>query len=490
MTSQRTSSTLDRPVHHWTGRQREVLDLLARGRTNAQIADSLGVSLDGAKWHVREIMAELNAPTRDDAAEYWRTYNGLPSRFGRLARALFGVSLLRGAAIAAGAVAAVGVAIAVTLVATGGGDDPSRSAGSDATQTPGASVTVAGSATPVVNANDRRTGIPEVDNVIELVLSKDTAGLLAIANTFPEKCSTTPPQRLGSLPLCGPGTPDGGDILSTRGMGCERQTPKYLLETFLLDSDLTLYAVFRPPAGDIFGYVPKGDYSIVFSGTKHFPERYEVRGGRLNGVQIGCGGGPEILKAMMADAGTNYVLPPAFTLPAPTPTLAPSKSGYEDSKQVGITSVDVIIGTVRSRDLQRITEHFKLSPIGCITEPVGFPSPPYCKAGQPRGSPVDVIPVGVGCEGELWERFELPRLAQRLATPGLRLYAVYERQSRTPPLGLPEGKYGVIFSSPDGWALELAVDSERILAVSGGCGATAADLAANARRADWILPPP
>lgn len=154
MTSQRTSSTLDRPVHHWTGRQREVLDLLARGRTNAQIADDLGVSLDGAKWHVREIMAELDAPTREDAAEYWRAYNGLPSRFGRLARALFGVSLLRGTAIAAGAVAAVGVAIAVTLVATGGGDDPSRSAGSDATQTPGASVTVAGSGTAAVGPND------------------------------------------------------------------------------------------------------------------------------------------------------------------------------------------------------------------------------------------------------------------------------------------------------------------------------------------------
>lgn len=142
MASSQSKLTVARIVHHRTGRQREVLDLLARGRTNAQIADSLGVSLDGAKWHVREIMAELDAPTREDAAEYWRAYNGLPSRFSRFAHGLVGLSFLRGAALAGGAIAAVGFAVAVTFVAFGG-DEPSRPAGPETTATPGASATAA-----------------------------------------------------------------------------------------------------------------------------------------------------------------------------------------------------------------------------------------------------------------------------------------------------------------------------------------------------------
>ncbi|MGK2964804.1 MAG: helix-turn-helix domain-containing protein, partial [Tepidiformaceae bacterium] len=46
-------------VEPLTGRQREVLNLIARGYTNPQIADALGVSIDGAKWHVREILSKL-----------------------------------------------------------------------------------------------------------------------------------------------------------------------------------------------------------------------------------------------------------------------------------------------------------------------------------------------------------------------------------------------------------------------------------------------
>jgi ATP/maltotriose-dependent transcriptional regulator MalT len=63
-------STTER--HEWSPRQRQVLDLLTQGYTNAQIAETLGVSLDGAKWHVREIISILGVDGREDAAEYWR----------------------------------------------------------------------------------------------------------------------------------------------------------------------------------------------------------------------------------------------------------------------------------------------------------------------------------------------------------------------------------------------------------------------------------
>ncbi|MBK6319809.1 MAG: hypothetical protein IPF51_13765 [Dehalococcoidia bacterium] len=40
-------------------RQRTVLDLLVAGKTNAEIGDALGMSLDGAKWNVSEILTKL-----------------------------------------------------------------------------------------------------------------------------------------------------------------------------------------------------------------------------------------------------------------------------------------------------------------------------------------------------------------------------------------------------------------------------------------------
>jgi Tol biopolymer transport system component/DNA-binding CsgD family transcriptional regulator len=63
----RTTSTPER----LTPRQREVLELLRRGDTNEEIARSLGISLDGAKWHVSEIIGRLGVADRYEAAR-WR----------------------------------------------------------------------------------------------------------------------------------------------------------------------------------------------------------------------------------------------------------------------------------------------------------------------------------------------------------------------------------------------------------------------------------
>ncbi len=53
-----------------TDREREVLDLLRLGLTNAQIAQRLDISLDGAKYHVAEISGKLGVRNRREAA-YW-----------------------------------------------------------------------------------------------------------------------------------------------------------------------------------------------------------------------------------------------------------------------------------------------------------------------------------------------------------------------------------------------------------------------------------
>lgn len=93
----------------WTSRQRQVLDLLTKGRTNTQIAEALGISRDGAKWHVSEVLSKLGVDSREEAAGYWRARNGLRLRFTRMFGALIpGAGWLK----VAGAVSGVGVVVA------------------------------------------------------------------------------------------------------------------------------------------------------------------------------------------------------------------------------------------------------------------------------------------------------------------------------------------------------------------------------------------
>src|SRR6266540_825374 len=65
------SSMSRRSPDRLTPREREVLALIRRGLTNGEIADRLGISLDGAKYHVSQILSKLGVATRDEAAA-WR----------------------------------------------------------------------------------------------------------------------------------------------------------------------------------------------------------------------------------------------------------------------------------------------------------------------------------------------------------------------------------------------------------------------------------
>ncbi|MGE0599533.1 MAG: LuxR C-terminal-related transcriptional regulator [Dehalococcoidia bacterium] len=114
------------PIEGWTERQRQVLDLIVKGRSNGEIADELGLSIDGVKWHMREILSKVGVESRTEAAEYWRKRNGLPSRFGRGWRAVFSGAVGK---VAVAAVAAAGFAVAVAVVVSirgGSHDDPAN----------------------------------------------------------------------------------------------------------------------------------------------------------------------------------------------------------------------------------------------------------------------------------------------------------------------------------------------------------------------------
>lgn len=121
----------------WTPRQRQVLDLLARGHTNGQIGEALGISLDGAKWHVSEVMGKLGVDSREAAAAYWREYNRPLARVTRWVRALApSPFVLKAGAAVVGSAAMVAGAMLVTAMVRS--DDVQQPADARAAATNGA----------------------------------------------------------------------------------------------------------------------------------------------------------------------------------------------------------------------------------------------------------------------------------------------------------------------------------------------------------------
>jgi DNA-binding CsgD family transcriptional regulator len=107
--------TRGRPRHPdtLTPRQQEVLDLLRHGLTNEEIAQRLGISLDGAKYHVADILRRLQVDSRYEAAEWRpeparRPWYAVLAPFGLLGKLKAKVvAQIAGAAIIIGGVAGV-----------------------------------------------------------------------------------------------------------------------------------------------------------------------------------------------------------------------------------------------------------------------------------------------------------------------------------------------------------------------------------------------
>ena len=102
-------------------RQRQVLDLLAEDNTNAEIAERLGVTVDGVKWHVGELLGETGLEDRRALAAWWKEDR---ERSGQPALLLLWSRLLR-MAVAGSAAAVVFVIVAGWLLwgQGGGGED-------------------------------------------------------------------------------------------------------------------------------------------------------------------------------------------------------------------------------------------------------------------------------------------------------------------------------------------------------------------------------
>lgn len=114
-----------------TERQREVASLIAEGMTNPQIAETLGITLDGAKHHVSQLLVRLDLQRREEIADWYR--NEVSRR--RLSLLSLPPLLLLSGGIAAVVVAIVVVAGVIAL--RGDGDTtPLAATTSEPTSTP------------------------------------------------------------------------------------------------------------------------------------------------------------------------------------------------------------------------------------------------------------------------------------------------------------------------------------------------------------------
>lgn len=102
-----------------TERQREVARLVAAGLTNGQIAEELGITLDGAKFHVSGLLTRLGLRRREEVAEWYRAHFRPAARMRAWVRGL--VALPAAGWIGAASMVGGSIAVAVVVLAVRGG---------------------------------------------------------------------------------------------------------------------------------------------------------------------------------------------------------------------------------------------------------------------------------------------------------------------------------------------------------------------------------
>lgn len=101
-----------------TERQPEVARLVERGLTNPQIAQELGITLDGAKYHVSELLVRLGVDRREDVAGWYRQHFGARARL-RALLTIPALGTLSPGAIALATASVAATALVIALVING-----------------------------------------------------------------------------------------------------------------------------------------------------------------------------------------------------------------------------------------------------------------------------------------------------------------------------------------------------------------------------------
>jgi len=179
-----------------------------------------------------------------------------------------------------------------------------------------AAATVA--STPRVTPAERRTGIPELDAVIDAVISHDKEKVLQLVGYTPVPCEIEP-QGLGAPPQCRADEPEGTAVDVFPVAQCEgyyvRPEDMEQVITSLLSGDFDLYAVYKVHTRSWLG----GDYVAILSFNSPslglVGESLFIADGNLTGVAYSCTESPEQQAQGYQD--DEVIIPPPD--PAPTP---------------------------------------------------------------------------------------------------------------------------------------------------------------------------
>lgn len=381
-------------------RQREVLALIARGMTNFEIAERLGISLDGAKFHVREIFARLGVDSREEAARVWRQERSFGSRMRRLGGALFAPRPLLIGGLGLAALAIGGIGVAVVGLRGNNGEPPAAGANVTPEGTPTITTTPSASATPATSSTPGpaelpgwepapSTGLQELDAIVDALLSGDERriGDLIAYGEYPcEAPRSVQPQPL----VCRDGmTP--GDVLTgifvshVEGafLGPD-EAPARLANDF--GSGTRLYGAWAYEASADGSET--ADHGLVFTrfaqtGEVQF-DTVQVRNGRIIGV--------------------DYAFPDTIVIDmplAPQWTLAPPSStgGAFPVADREFFELAKAVETDHGRhDTTRLTRSVVLEHVVCTEEmmPPQFVDSPPCEF---VGDEFDMFVVGTGSHG-------------------------------------------------------------------------------------------